>query len=128
MVGVFLAFILSQQVFLKLMGIGMATAVLVDATLVRMVLVPALMQLLGRRNWWIPGWLDRILPRLDTDVPHVARASEDRPAGCGVVVQGRRAADNPAQFRPATADPSAARHDALLSRSAAPPWSSSGTY
>jgi RND superfamily putative drug exporter len=35
-----------------------------------MVLVPALMQLLGRRNWWIPGWLDRILPRLDTDAPH----------------------------------------------------------
>jgi RND superfamily putative drug exporter len=65
MVAVFLAFILSTEVFLKLMGIGMATAILVDATVVRMVLVPAVMQLMGRANWWIPDWLDRILPRLD---------------------------------------------------------------
>src|ERR671922_131498 len=65
MVVVFLAFIFSTEVFLKLMGVGMATAILVDATIVRMVLVPAVMQLLGRANWWIPGWLDRILPRLD---------------------------------------------------------------
>jgi hypothetical protein len=47
-----------------LLGIGMATAVLVDATIVRMVLVPALMQLLGRANWWMPRWLDRAVPRL----------------------------------------------------------------
>jgi RND superfamily putative drug exporter len=65
MVVVFLAFIFSTEVFLKLMGVGMATAILVDATVVRMVLVPAVMQLLGRANWWIPGWLDRVLPRLD---------------------------------------------------------------
>jgi putative drug exporter of the RND superfamily len=65
MVVVFLAFIFSTEVFLKLMGVGMATAILVDATIVRMVLVPAVMQLLGRANWWIPGWLDRVLPRLD---------------------------------------------------------------
>jgi RND superfamily putative drug exporter len=65
MVVVFLAFITSTEVFLKLMGVGMATAILVDATIVRMVLVPAVMQLLGRANWWIPGWLDRALPRLD---------------------------------------------------------------
>jgi RND superfamily putative drug exporter len=65
MVAVFLAFILSTEVFLKLMGIGLATAILVDATVVRMVLVPAVMQLMGRANWWIPGWLDRVLPRLD---------------------------------------------------------------
>jgi putative drug exporter of the RND superfamily len=62
MVAVFLAFVFSSEVFLKLMGIGMATAILVDATLVRMVLVPALMQLFGRANWWIPSWLDRTLP------------------------------------------------------------------
>jgi putative drug exporter of the RND superfamily len=67
MVVVFLAFVFSTEVFLKLMGVGMATAILVDATVVRMVLVPAVMQLLGRRNWWIPRWLDRILPRLDGD-------------------------------------------------------------
>ncbi|HEU4451096.1 MAG TPA: MMPL family transporter [Gaiellaceae bacterium] len=65
MVAVFLAFVFSTEVFLKLMGIGMATAILVDATLVRMVLAPALMQLMGRANWWIPSWLDRVLPRLD---------------------------------------------------------------
>jgi RND superfamily putative drug exporter len=45
----------------------MATAILVDATIVRMVLVPAVMQILGRANWWIPGWLDRRLPRLDVE-------------------------------------------------------------
>jgi RND superfamily putative drug exporter len=65
MVVVFLAFVFSTEVFLKLMGLGMATAIFVDATVVRMVLVPAVMQLLGRANWWLPGWLDRILPRLD---------------------------------------------------------------
>ena len=63
MVAVFLAFVTSGAVFLKLLGIGMATAILVDATIVRMVLVPALMQLLGNANWWIPAWLDRLLPR-----------------------------------------------------------------
>jgi RND superfamily putative drug exporter len=65
MVVVFLAFVFSSEVFLKLMGVGMATAILVDATIVRMILVPAVMQLLGRANWWIPAWLDRLLPRLD---------------------------------------------------------------
>jgi RND superfamily putative drug exporter len=67
MVVVFLAFMFSTEVFLKLMGVGMATAVFVDATVVRMVLVPAVMQLMGRANWWIPGWLDRRLPRLDVE-------------------------------------------------------------
>ncbi len=56
MVVVFLAFIAAPDVFLKLFGIGLATAVLLDATIVRMVLVPAVMQLLGDRNWWIPNW------------------------------------------------------------------------
>jgi RND superfamily putative drug exporter len=73
MVVVFLAFVTSTEVFLKLMGVGMATAILVDATVVRMVLVPAVMQLLGRANWWIPGWLDRALPRVDGE-PAAARA------------------------------------------------------
>ncbi len=68
MVVVFLAFLSSPEVFLKLMGIGMATAIFVDATIVRMVLVPAVMQILGRGNWWLPGWLDRRLPRLDVEV------------------------------------------------------------
>jgi RND superfamily putative drug exporter len=67
MVVVFLAFLAAPDVFLKLFGIGLASAILLDATLVRMVLVPAVMQLLGDRNWWIPNWLERILPRLDLE-------------------------------------------------------------
>jgi uncharacterized membrane protein YdfJ with MMPL/SSD domain len=54
--------------FLKLMGVGVAAVILVDATIVRMVLVPAVMQLMGRANWWTPRWLDRVLPRFDGDV------------------------------------------------------------
>ena len=45
----------------------MATAIVVDATIVRMMLVPAVMQLLGRANWWLPSWLGRLLPRLDVE-------------------------------------------------------------
>ena len=67
MVVVFLAFVVSPEPFLRLLGVGMATAILVDATVVRMVLVPAVMELLGRANWWIPDWLDRLVPRLDHD-------------------------------------------------------------
>jgi putative drug exporter of the RND superfamily len=67
MVVVFLAFLAAPDVFLKLFGIGLASAIFLDATVVRMVLVPAVMQLLGDRNWWIPDWLERILPRLDVE-------------------------------------------------------------
>jgi putative drug exporter of the RND superfamily len=67
MVVVFLSFVTSNEVFLKLFGIGLASAVFLDATIVRMVLVPAVMQLLGKWNWWIPGWLERRLPRLDVE-------------------------------------------------------------
>jgi RND superfamily putative drug exporter len=74
MVVVFLAFLAAPDTFLKLFGIGLATAIFLDATLVRMVLVPAVMQLLGHRNWWIPNWLERILPRLDVERGAVAAA------------------------------------------------------
>jgi len=67
MVVVFLAFLAAPDTFLKLFGIGLATAIFLDATVVRMVLVPAVMQLLGDRNWWIPNWLERALPRLDVE-------------------------------------------------------------
>ena len=72
MVAVFGAFALSPEVFLKLIGLGLATAILVDATIVRMVLVPAVMQLLGERNWWLPRWLDRVLPRARIEGPEPA--------------------------------------------------------
>ena len=77
MVVVFLAFLAAPDVFLKLFGIGLATAIFLDATLVRMVLVPAVMQLLGDRNWWIPSWLERILPQLEVE-PVGVRPAEGR--------------------------------------------------
>jgi len=67
MVVVFLSFVTSQEVFLKLFGIGLAAAIFLDATVVRMVLVPAVMQLLGKWNWWIPDWLERVLPRIEVE-------------------------------------------------------------
>src|SRR5579859_2380018 len=62
MVVVFLSFDLTPDVSVKQIGLGLAAAVLVDATVVRLVLVPAVMELLGQANWWLPGWLDRLLP------------------------------------------------------------------
>jgi putative drug exporter of the RND superfamily len=67
MVAVFGAFILSPEVPIKLIGVGLASAILIDATIVRMVLVPAVMQLLGDRNWWLPRWLDRLVPELEME-------------------------------------------------------------
>ena len=67
MISVFAAFILGDDPTIKMFGLGLSVAVFVDATLVRMVLVPATMRLLGDRNWWLPGWLDRLLPHLDVE-------------------------------------------------------------
>ncbi|MEK7411068.1 MAG: MMPL family transporter, partial [Actinomycetota bacterium] len=67
MVCVFAAFALGYDRQLKLFGIGLATAVFIDATIVRMVLVPATMELLGDRNWWIPVWMNRVLPRVNLE-------------------------------------------------------------
>ena len=67
MISVFAAFVLSPEPTIKMFGLGLAVAVLIDATVVRVVLVPATMKLLGDANWWIPGWLDRILPSIDID-------------------------------------------------------------
>ncbi len=64
MIGVFLAFVTNPDPTVKMIGIGLAVAVFVDATVVRMVLVPSTMELLGKGNWWLPHWLDRILPRI----------------------------------------------------------------
>ncbi|MBV9871959.1 MAG: MMPL family transporter [Frankiaceae bacterium] len=67
MISVFGAFIPGDNVTIKMFGVGLAVAVLIDATLVRLVLVPATMSLLGSANWWLPRWLDRLLPDLDLD-------------------------------------------------------------
>ncbi|MCU1356991.1 MAG: hypothetical protein JWM89_2409 [Acidimicrobiales bacterium] len=67
MVSVFGSFAFGDDPTVKMFGVGLATAILLDATLIRMVLVPSSMQLLGDRNWWLPPWLDRILPNLDLE-------------------------------------------------------------
>ncbi|SPF06868.1 Membrane protein YdfJ [Streptomyces sp. MA5143a] len=71
MVAVFLSFAVAEDPSTKMFGLGLATAIFIDATVVRMVLVPATMTLLGRTNWWLPAWLGRMLPRgpVGTDDP-----------------------------------------------------------
>jgi putative drug exporter of the RND superfamily len=66
MVCVFLGFALGDRA-IKVMGLGLATAVFIDATIVRIVMVPATMELLGDKNWWFPRWLDRIIPKLNVE-------------------------------------------------------------
>ncbi|MFE4480266.1 MULTISPECIES: MMPL family transporter [Streptomycetaceae] len=67
MVSVFAAFVVSDNVVIKMMGLGLAVSVLVDATVVRLLLVPAVMTLLGSAAWWTPRFLDRVLPHIDTE-------------------------------------------------------------
>jgi RND superfamily putative drug exporter len=84
MVAVFLGFATEVDVVVKQLGIGMAVAIGLDATLVRMVLVPATMTMLGRWNWWMPAWLDRLVPVIEVEAPHGDTAETARtrtPAG-----------------------------------------------
>ena len=68
MIAVFLSFVVGFDIRqVKEIGLGLAVAILVDATLIRMVLVPSVMELLGDANWWLPKWLDRILPRMQIE-------------------------------------------------------------
>ncbi len=83
MVAVFAAFIPSPDVVLKVIGVGMAAAIFIDATIVRMLLVPAVMHILGKANWWMPKWLDRRIPEL--------------------YIEGRPEAHLPAQRQPGSA-------------------------
>jgi RND superfamily putative drug exporter len=76
MVCVFLAFVLGGRRPIGEFGLGLATAILLDALLLRMVLVPAAMQLLGGANWRLPHWLDRVLPRISIDTPAEPRPGD----------------------------------------------------
>jgi RND superfamily putative drug exporter len=67
MVFVFGSFVVSDLRALKLIGLGLAVAVAIDATVVRVVLVPATMELLGDANWWLPRWLQRLIPKVRVD-------------------------------------------------------------
>ncbi|HEX5900437.1 MAG TPA: MMPL family transporter, partial [Solirubrobacteraceae bacterium] len=70
MILVFASFALGDDRIIKLFGIGLASAVFFDAVIIRCLLVPALMEIFGRRAWWLPSWLDRRLPRLAIEAPH----------------------------------------------------------
>lgn len=74
MVSVFGGFIFAESVMIRSMGFGLALGVLLDAFIVRMLLMPALMHLLGRSAWWLPKWLDRILPNVDVEGAALERA------------------------------------------------------
>jgi RND superfamily putative drug exporter len=80
MVVVFLSFVFTDDPINKQMGTGLAVAIFVDATIVRMILVPATMELLGEWNWWFPKWLDRTVPRVNIEgstLPVGAEAAAD---------------------------------------------------
>jgi putative drug exporter of the RND superfamily len=76
MVFLFGSFLLENDRIIKLFGLGLAVAVLLDATVIRMLLVPATMELLGDKNWWLPRWLDRLLPKVSVEGSQVG--SEER--------------------------------------------------
>jgi putative drug exporter of the RND superfamily len=81
MIAVFGGFILGDARVIKLFGIGLATAVFLDAFVVRTVLVPSLMHLLGKSNWYFPRWLDRITPQVSIEAPDDDDSTEPDPAG-----------------------------------------------
>jgi putative drug exporter of the RND superfamily len=67
MTAVFLGFATDPDVIVKIFGIGLGAAIMIDVLIVRMVVAPAVMTLLGDRAWWLPGWLDRVLPHLELE-------------------------------------------------------------
>ncbi len=100
MVVVFGSFLLEDSRITKVFGTGLGVAVFLDATLVRMLLVPATMELLGKRNWWIPKWLDRVLPRLYVEG---APDHEERIAEIQAEVEAEHAAARAADEEPVPA-------------------------
>jgi RND superfamily putative drug exporter len=84
MICVFLSFVAVPELIIKQIGLGLAAAILIDATLIRMLLVPATMELLGNRNWWLPRWLDKVLPEVRFEAPEPpAAAPEKEPVPAG---------------------------------------------
>jgi RND superfamily putative drug exporter len=86
MTVVFLSFVADPSALVKMIGLGLSTAIVLDATIVRMVMVPATMALLGRANWWLPGWLDRRLPQVSmegADAPRQPEPALVGPSGRG---------------------------------------------
>jgi RND superfamily putative drug exporter len=102
MISVFFGFVLGADPIVKMMGVGLAVAVFLDATLVRVVVVPASMKLLGDANWWLPKWLDRILPNLDIEgdrgLPAPVYRADAESVPAVVEVEARPAAIMPAGY------------------------------
>lgn len=78
MVSVFAAFLISDNIVVKMLGLGLAVSVLIDATVVRLLMVPAVMTLLGPHAWWTPRWLDRIMPHIDTEGEELSGSADAR--------------------------------------------------
>jgi RND superfamily putative drug exporter len=101
MVCVFTSFVLNGNPLVKEFGVGLAVAIAIDATLVRCLLVPAIMVLLGRRAWWLPGWLGRLVPHVNIEGEEffakrdaaLALAADGPQSGAGVDVPARRLAE-----------------------------------
>jgi RND superfamily putative drug exporter len=118
MVVVFSSFVLDSDPTIKMLAVGMAVAVLIDASLVRMILVPALMSILDRRAWWLPAWLDRIIPDLkleggEESEPTRARVPAAASASATATPTGHDGADAGAVDRGAAEPPPAEQPPAV---------------
>ncbi|MEU8673235.1 MMPL family transporter [Streptomyces sp. NPDC048560] len=103
MISVFLAFVLSGDRVIAMFGIALAVAVALDAFVLRTLLVPALMHMLGGANWWLPGWLDRRLPRISIEPP-------DREPAHAKIPGTRSSEDGETEHRPGRAEPAEPVH------------------
>ncbi|WP_327743721.1 MMPL family transporter [Streptomyces europaeiscabiei] len=101
MIAVFAGFIGESDSMIKMIGFGLASAVLFDAFVVRMAIVPAVLALLGDKAWWLPKWLDRILPHVDVEGEALTRRADAEPAPAGTDPAGT----DPAGTDAASADP-----------------------
>jgi RND superfamily putative drug exporter len=77
MASVFLAFVTQDDVIGKMMGVGLGAAILIDVLIVRLVIAPAVVVLLGDRAWWLPAWMDRILPNVSLE-GHLVQGLDER--------------------------------------------------
>jgi putative drug exporter of the RND superfamily len=121
MVAVFASFILNDQLAVKMLAIGMAFAVFIDATLVRMVLVPAIMALLGAKAWWMPRWLGPIVPQLHLEGSEAAAAAgAAEPAGAPASPAGRSRGPRLAQRYSASRGPTPSSTAPMMTMAATP--------
>jgi putative drug exporter of the RND superfamily len=122
MVVVFASFVLSTDPTVKMLAIGMAFAVLIDASLVRMILVPSVMALLDARAWWMPRWLEPIVPHLDLEegAAEPASAAEEPASRPAAEAPGNAAAGDGAKAPANAATADAAKIPAGAATEAAP--------